>query len=70
MSVLFRELNSPDVRVGEHIYILYSPRALYPDVIVTRHPIREPAPVAVGTAMDQIAVAEVEEKLDTRNNSE
>ncbi len=34
-------------RIGERIYILQPPRALYPDVLLVRRPVREPAPVGV-----------------------
>jgi len=36
-------------RIGERIYILQPPRALYPDVLLVRRPVREPAPVDVYT---------------------
>jgi len=50
-------------RMGERVYILQPPRALYPDVILTRQPIREPAPVSLATLSPEVRMAE--EELDT-----
>ncbi len=50
-------------RIGERVYILQRPRAMYPDVILTRRPVREPAPVDVGMVAPQVTVNE--EELDT-----
>jgi len=47
-------------RMGERVYILQQPRAMYPDVILTRRPVRELAPVDVGIITPQVAVTEEE----------
>jgi hypothetical protein len=51
-------------RVGERVYVLQPPRALYPDVFLIQRslPVKEPAPVAVSVATSQ--VVESEEDLD------
>ena len=49
-------------RIGERVYILHPPRALYPDIILVRRPVREPAPV--GFAMQAPEVTVTEEVLD------
>jgi len=47
-------------RIGERIYILHPPRALYPDVLLIQRPVREPALVDVATQAPEVAVAEEE----------
>jgi len=49
-------------RMGERVYILQPPQMMYPDVILTRQPIRESAPVDL--AMQTATVIAVEEGLD------
>jgi hypothetical protein len=51
-------------RIGERVYILEPPHALYPDVLLIRHPAREPALADVYVQIPEVAVAE-EEKLET-----
>ncbi len=46
-------------RIGERLYILEPPHALYPDVLLIGHPVREPALVDV-TQAPAVAVAEEE----------
>jgi len=50
-------------RMGERVYILQPPRAMYPDIILTGRAIREPARVGVATQTPEVTVAE--EELDT-----
>jgi hypothetical protein len=52
-------------RMGERVYILQEPRAMYPDVILTQRPVKEPAPVDVGTATPQVAVDEEDSDTPT-----
>jgi len=47
-------------RIGERVYILEPPHALYPDVLLIGHPVREPALVDVYTQAPAVAVAEEE----------
>jgi len=47
-------------RIGERVYVLQPPRALYPDVFLIRRPVREPAPATVATQSPEVAVAEEE----------
>ncbi|MFQ6102022.1 MAG: DUF4058 family protein [Anaerolineae bacterium] len=53
-------------RIGERVYILQPPRALYPDVLLVQRPLKEPAPVDVYTQAPEVAVTGVgeEEELD------
>jgi len=50
-------------RIGERVYILQPPRALYPDVRLIGQPVREPVPVGIATQAPEVAVTE--EELDT-----
>jgi len=50
-------------RMGERVYILQPPHAMYPDVVLTRQPIREIAPAAL--AMPASEATATEEDLDT-----
>jgi hypothetical protein len=50
-------------RIGERIYILQPPRAMYPDIILTQRPVKEPA--AVGLAEQTSEVLTAEEDVDT-----
>ncbi len=50
-------------RIGERIYILQPPRALYPDVLLVRRPVREPAPVDVYTQTTETAATTEDEEL-------
>lgn len=52
-------------RIGERIYILHPPRALYPDVLLIRRPVGEPAPVGVYTQVTERAVTTKEEEFET-----
>ncbi len=49
-------------RIGERIYILQPPRALYPDALLIRRPIREPSPVSAYAQAPQVAVTTEEEE--------
>lgn len=48
-------------RIGERVYILQPPRSLYPDVMVTRTSVREPAPAGDAARAPEAAVTEKEE---------
>jgi hypothetical protein len=50
-------------RIGERVYILQPPRAMYPDVILTQRPIKEPAPVGLAEQTSEVMAAE--EDVDT-----
>jgi hypothetical protein len=50
-------------RMGERVYILQPPRAMYPDVILTRRPAREPGPARLAVQASEATVAE--EDVDT-----
>jgi len=52
-------------RMGERVYIMHPPRTMYPDVVLTRQPVRDAAvvDVAVDVAVPQFAMAE--ETTDT-----
>ena len=50
-------------RIGERVYILEPPHALYPDVLLIEHPAREPALMDVYTQAPEVTVAE--EELET-----
>ncbi|MDY7078855.1 MAG: DUF4058 family protein [Chloroflexota bacterium] len=50
-------------RIGERIYILQPPRALYPDVLLVRRPVREPAPAGVYAQDTEAAVTAGDEEL-------
>jgi len=45
-------------RMGERIYVLQPPHAMYPDVMLTQHPIREPAPAEVAVQIPALVLAE------------
>ncbi len=47
-------------RMGERVYVLHPPRTMYPDVVLTRRPVREAAmvDVAVDVATPQFATTE------------
>ena len=49
-------------RMGERVYILQPPQAMYPDVMLTRRPVREPA--AVGLAAPASEMTATEEGID------
>ena len=50
-------------RMGERMYVLQPPQAMYPDVVLTRRPIREIAPAALATPASEETATE--EDLDT-----
>jgi len=50
-------------RMGERMYVLQPPQAMYPDVVLTRRPIREIAPAALTTPASEETATE--EDLDT-----
>jgi hypothetical protein len=50
-------------RMGERVYILQPPRAMYPDVMLTRRPVRETALVDLAAPASEATAAE--EDLDT-----
>jgi len=50
-------------RMGERVYILQPPKAMYPDVMLTRRPVRETALVDLAAPASEATVAE--EDLDT-----
>ena len=45
-------------RMGERVYILQPPQAMYPDIILTQRPIREPAPADIAVQVPAVMVAE------------
>jgi hypothetical protein len=45
-------------RMGERVYVLQPPQAMYPDVVLTRRPIREIAPVALATPAPEATATE------------
>ena len=47
-------------RIGERVYILEPPHALYPDVLLIGHPVKEPVLVDVYTRVPEVAVVEEE----------
>jgi hypothetical protein len=49
-------------RMGERVYILQPPHAMYPDVVPTQHPIREPALAEVATQTAEAAA--IDEELE------
>jgi Protein of unknown function (DUF4058) len=47
-------------RMGERVYILNPPQALYPDIILIGRPVREPKPMDIGAATLEAAEAQVD----------
>ena len=45
-------------RMGERVYILQPPQTMYPDVILTRRPVRETVPVELAVQTAVVTVAE------------
>lgn len=50
-------------RIGERVYVLQPPRAMYPDVILTQRPLKEPALVDLAEQVPEVTAAE--EDADT-----
>jgi hypothetical protein len=50
-------------RMGERVYVLQPPHAMYPDVVLTRRPIREIAPAGIATPASEATATE--EDIDT-----